>query len=188
MGHHCLNRAILGGLALLAAVLVAKAAEKPHKLTTVSLRKMADSLAAVIAANHEVYVREITRRPGPDMPQKETALPGHARFLRMVQAEIQTKGAEFSYVLRSPWPIDESHGPQTAIEQEGLSFVVKTPKENRYAEETLGGRSYFTAVYPVIATQKACVDCHNHHPSSPRRDFRPGDVMGATVVRVPLEF
>ena len=32
------------------------------------------------------------------------------------------------------------------------------------------------------------MECHNQHPRSPRRDFKLNDVMGAIVVRVPLEF
>ena len=52
----------------------------------------------------------------------------------------------------------------------------------------LGGRSYFTAIYPDRASLTSCADCHNRHPDSPRRDFKTGDVMGALVIRVPLEF
>jgi len=57
-----------------------------------------------------------------------------------------------------------------------------------YTEEELGGRSFFTAVYAERAALTSCVDCHNLQPGSPRRDWKTGDVMGAVVVRVPLEF
>jgi hypothetical protein len=33
---------------------------------------------------------------------------------------------------------------------------------------------------------KACVDCHNNHPNSPRRDFKLNDVMGAIVITFPV--
>ena len=62
------------------------------------------------------------------------------------------------------------------------------PEENYYTEELLGGRSYFTAIYADRATLPSCVECHNQHARSPRHDFKLNDVMGAMVVRVPLEF
>jgi len=40
----------------------------------------------------------------------------------------------------------------------------------------------------VLVELPSCVECHNPHPRSPKRDFKSGDVMGALVVRVPLEF
>ena len=57
-----------------------------------------------------------------------------------------------------------------------------------YFNRLLGGRSYFTAIYADRATLPSCVSCHNQQPRSPKKDFKLGDVMGAIVVRVPLEF
>ncbi len=109
-------------------------------------------------------------------------------MLRSAAQNIQKGGAEFSYALRSLWPINENSGPQTDAEQTGLEYVRRHPGENYYTEELLGGRGYFTALYADRATLSCCVDCHNQHPRSPRRDFKLNEVMGAVVVRVPLEF
>ncbi len=179
------------------AVLAAEnAADKAHKLQSVSIRKMADSLHAVIAADRQAYVELLGRQLEADAPglratanqQARQGLPGHARMLRQAAASIQQKGAEFSYTLRSLWPIDPSNGPQTQVEEAGLQALVQHPEQPFYSEEELGGRSYFTAIYADRATLRACVDCHNRHPRSPRADFKDGEVMGAIVVRVPLEF
>lgn len=190
-------------LALLAAVLgavvaggVAQPADKSHKLQSVSLRKMADSLHAVIAADRAVYSRVIVERlaleksklaVGQDYEAAD-CLPVHAQMLRLAARSIQQEGAEFSYTLRSLWPINPSHGPQTEIERQGLEAVARAAGTNFYREELLGGRSYFTAIYPDRATSPSCVDCHNRHASSPRHDFRTNEVMGAIVIRIPLEF
>jgi hypothetical protein len=32
-----------------------------------------------------------------------------------------------------------------------------------------------------------CVECHNKHPDTPKRDFKIGDVMGGVVIRIPVE-
>jgi hypothetical protein len=183
--------------ALLLALLVwGRPEEKSHKLTTVSPRKMADSLAAVIAADRKVYSELIVQRLyrlEPRLPvsedwQEAHGLPVPAQMLHTAEREVQKAGAEFSYTLRSLWPINEKYGPQTQAEQTGLEFVVGHPGENYYTEELLGGRSYFTAIYADQAQLPCCIECHNQHPRSPRHDFKLKDVMGAIVVRVPLEF
>jgi hypothetical protein len=168
-----------GLVAATAAWLTARSEEPSHKLTTVSTRKLADSVHAVLAAEQQVYAERIA-------PQSGT--PAHAEMLRTVAQKIQTGGAEFSFTLRSLTPINPNNGPQTEAEQAGLERVAAHPEENFYTEEQLGGRSYFTAVYAERAALNSCVACHNQHPHSPRHDFKPGDVMGAIVVRVPLEF
>ncbi|ACB76224.1 Tll0287-like domain-containing protein [Opitutus terrae] len=166
------------------AVGLLRADEKAHKLTTVSTRKMADSLHAIIAADQRAYAELVAKSQGAAAER----LPTHAQQLRQAAQAIQKKGAEFSYTLRSLTPINPNNGPQSDVEQTGLDFVAQHPEENYYREEELGGRSYFTAVYAERATLASCVECHNQHAGSPRRDWKAGDVMGAVVVRVPLEF
>jgi len=158
------------------------AEEKAHKLQTVSLRKMADSLHAVIAANRQIEAELRAAEP------TRSTRPVHAEVLRRANLSIQQHGAEFSYTLRSLHPINPSAGPQTEVEQRGLEAVARQSSEPFMTEETLGGRSYFTAVYADRATLASCVECHNTHPKSPKRNHQTGEVMGAIVVRIPLEF
>jgi hypothetical protein len=109
-------------------------------------------------------------------------------LLRQASEAIQSKGAEFHYVLRSLWPINPKNAPETEIEKKGLQAVLDHPEESFYSEESLGGRRYFTAVYADRAVVPSCASCHNQHPGSPKKNFKPGEVMGGLVVRVPLEF
>lgn len=159
-------------------------------------QEMADALHAVIAADREVYALHVVQRLQADEKvltasanwKQERALPLPSQMLRMGSQVVQQKGAEFHYVLRSLWPINPKDAPETATEKTGLQFVAAHPETNYYAEESLGGRRYFTAVYPDITLSAACADCHNQHQQSPKRDFRVGEVMGGVIVRVPLEF
>jgi hypothetical protein len=184
------------GAALWAALAIGASSQKSHKLTTFSPRKMADSLRAVIVADRLAYAQLIVQRLHADEHRltatedwrQAHGLPVHAQMLRHAAQQLQQKGAEFSYTLRSLWPINANHGPQTQVEQEGLRFVAAHPDQNYYTEELLGGRSYFTAIYADRAVLPSCLDCHNQHPRSPRRDFKTNEVMGALVIRLPLEF
>jgi hypothetical protein len=188
---------VLAGAALLGVALGAgDAPDKAHALKSVSLRKMADSLHAIIAADRQAYSELIIQRLDADEKRiaattdwrESHGLPVHAQMLRHAARSIQKEGAEFSYTLRSLWAINAAARPQTEAEQAGLEAVAKNPDRPFYTEEELGGRSYFTAIYADRATLPSCVACHNAHPQSPKKDFKPGDVMGAIVVRVPLEF
>lgn len=172
-----------------------KKPEASQPVVTFKPREMADALHAVIAADREVYARQVVQRvaEGQNASASEAWKtngfpPLHAQMLRLASESVQQKGAEFHYVLRSLWPINSKDAPETATEKTGLQYLLDHPDSNYYSEESLGGRRYFTAVYPDRAIVPACFDCHNQHPNSPRRDFKPGDIMGGMVVRVPLEF
>lgn len=187
---------LTAGVLVLVTLAATNSDEKSHKLKSVSIRKMADSLHAVIAADRQTYAELIVQRLDADEQRiaaaenwrQEHCLPVHAQMLRHSAQDIQKAGAEFSYTLRSLWPINKSNGPQTQVEQAGLEAVAKNPDQPFYSEEELGGRSYFTALYADRAALPSCIACHNRHPGSPKKDFKQGEVMGAIVVRVPLEF
>src|SRR6476646_10859633 len=67
------------------------------------------------------------------------------------------------------------------IEQEGLEAVAKDPSQPHVGLLKAGHRLIFRAVYADKAVSKACVSCHNSHPSSPRKDFKLNDVMGGII-------
>jgi hypothetical protein len=90
-------------------------------------------------------------------------------------------------VLRALKPVAGRNAPETEFERRGLEAVAKDPNQPYYGEELLGGRWYFSAVYPEIATHAACTDCHNQLKQSPKKDYKPGEVMGGLVIRVALE-
>jgi hypothetical protein len=147
----------------------------PPSNGAISPQNQADALHFVIAADRELYCREYIahQTEGGSSPTAES---------------IQNKGAEFSYALRSLHPSDPRNEPQTELEQRGLAFVASHPTQNYYGQEMLGGRPYFTAVYPDIPAVAACVDCHNRRSASIPHRYQVGEAMGGIVVRVPLEF
>jgi len=171
-------------------------ATPPPSNGAISPRDQADALHLVIAADREMYCRSYTAAqaggaPSPNVPaggKPSESWPLPCEMFRRAAESIQSKGAEFSYALRSLRPIDPRNGPQTELEQRGLAFVVSHPGQNYYGGEMLGGRRYFTAVYPDIPAAAACVDCHNRRSASAQQRHQVGEIMGGVVVRVPLEF
>jgi hypothetical protein len=156
---------------------------------------VADAIHAVIEADRTAYAQKVVNRlqneqgviKATEHWQDEKTLPLPAQMLRMGAENAQKKGARFSYALLSPWPINKKNGAATDAERKGLAAVTQNPKQNFYAEEQLGDRKFFTAVYADVAVAEACVACHNEHKDSPRKDFKLGDVLGGIVVRIPLD-
>ena len=160
----------------------------------VTPQAMTDALFAVISADRAVYTREVVNRlqnekvvKATEKYQDEKALPLPAMMLRMGAEHAKKTDSSFSYGLLSLWPINKQNGAKTDVEKEGLQFVVDNAGKNFYKEEMLGDKKYFTAVYADKGVVEACVNCHNEHKDSPKKDFKVGDTMGAVVIRVPLK-
>jgi uncharacterized protein DUF3365 len=159
----------------------------------ISPQKMADAIYTVVAADRGVYTREVVNRlQNEDKVLKASAhfkddrtLPLPAQMMRMGAEAVQKADKGFTYALLSPWAINRQNAPVTSVEKEGLARVTASGASFA-AEETLGDRRYFTAVYPDKAVSEACVKCHNDNADSPRHDFKVGDVMGGVVVRIPI--
>ena len=160
----------------------------------VSARQMADALHAVMEADRTVYTRNVVNRlqneeqliKASEHWKDEKALPLPAQMFRMGSEMAAEKNSDFSYSLLSLWPVNKQNDPRTDAERTGLQFIVDNKGQNYYTDEVLGGKTYFTAVYPDVAVAQACIACHNGHKDSPRTDFQLDDVMGGVVVRIPV--
>jgi hypothetical protein len=155
-------------------------------------KMMADALHAVMESDRVVYTRQVVNRLQQEKVIKasehwkdDKALPLPAQMFRMGSEMVAEKTKDFTYALLSLWAVNKQNLPKTDVEKAGLEAVA-AKKEPYYGEETLGGKKYFTAVYPDVAVAEACVMCHNGHDDSPRTDFKMGDTMGGVVVRIPL--
>lgn len=158
-------------------------------------KTVADALHAVLAADREVYASNVVNRLANEEKvikatehwKDDKSLPLPAQVFRMGSELVSEQGNTFSYALLSLWPINKKNEAKTEGEKNGLQFVVDHPEQNYYGEEELGGKRYFTAVYADKAVSEACSSCHNNHADSPRTDFKPNDVMGGIVIRIPIE-
>ena len=153
-----------------------------------------DSLFAVMSSDRAVYTQKVVNRLQNDEKvikasehfEDDKALPLPAQMFRFGSEMVAEKTDKFSYQLLSLWPINKQNEPKTEVEKKGLEFISANPGQNFYADEELGGKKYFTAVYADKAVAPACVTCHNDHKDTPKKDFKIGDTMGGVVIRVPI--
>lgn len=197
MTHAHTSKSLLGKLtlgAIGAGLMLASATTQAEESAGWSYKEIADSLHMIMESDRTVYTKLIVNRlqnkekviKASEHWEDDKALVLPAQMFRYGSEMVQEKGAGFTYALLSEWPINSQNAAVTDVEKEGLAAIGKS-KKPYYAEETLGGKKYFTAVYPDKAVAPACITCHNAHKDSPRTDFKMGEVMGGVVLRLPMK-
>lgn len=109
--------------------------------------------------------------------------PLPALFLRETSANIEKSEVELGLYLGSDYPISQANmfkGIQKKKFEE-----LKTNKKPVYFYDEDTKRNY--AMFPDYAVGKACVNCHNEHKESPKKDWELNDIMGATTWSVPMD-
>jgi signal transduction histidine kinase len=93
-------------------------------------------------------------------------------------------GARLYSAYPFPWRRDVG-GPQDTFEMEALTTLQANPDVPFFSFES--DRETPRLRYAVADRMRvSCVDCHNSHPDSPKRDWRTGDVRGVLAVTTPL--
>jgi hypothetical protein len=185
------------GVAAVGSALVAGfsgCGEEKAVSTGITPQRMSDALHVIMASDRAVYTQKVVNRlvkedkviKASEHWTDDKALPLPAQMFRMGAEMVAKKTSDFSYSLISSWPINKQNAPKTKAEKDGLAFIEANPGQNFYGEEELGGKKYFTALYADPAVAPACIDCHNEHKDSPRKDFKMGETMGGVVIRIPL--
>jgi len=154
---------------------------------------VANYVHSVIEANRTFYTIHIVERlqakgvvTAAENWRVTDTLPLPAQFLRE-SADLATKtGSKIDYRLISLWPINKQNGPVDDFERTGLKEVLAQQERAYTGTITRDGERYFRAIYADKAVSQACIGCHNVHPNSPKKDFKPNDVMGGIVISIPL--
>jgi hypothetical protein len=154
---------------------------------------VADYVHDIIEADRSLYSSVVVERMqkksivhATENWNQQDGLPLPAQLLQMAGRHIAEKGRGIRFRLVSLWPIYERNSPATEFERQGLQAVLKNPDEPFMGVIKSGKLRYYQAIYADKAVTQACVDCHNKHPLSPKRDFQPKAVMGGIVITIPL--
>lgn len=155
---------------------------------------VADYIHAVIEADRSLYTTHVVDRMqetgtviASEGWKKRNALPLPAQMLLLAGLKVGESGLGLQYRLASLFPIYERNGPTTDFEREGLQAVEKDPSQPYTGVISRGDKRYFKAIYADKAVSKACVNCHNTHILSGKRDRKVGDVMGGVIISFPLD-
>ena len=182
------------GITLIALALIFIGTTETRGQDGVPPELVAAYVHAVIEADRTLYTNLVVQR----MQQEgiviasqhwkvRSQLPLPAQMLLFAGLEVEGMGTGLKYRLASLWPLEEENGPANVFEKTGLEVVADDPSEVYSGTIQRGKLKYFKAIYADTAVSSACVECHNGHLLSPKRDFKLGDVMGGVIISFPIE-
>jgi PAS domain S-box-containing protein len=120
---------------------------------------------------------------------KERTIPLPATLTIEIGERVgKGRGSEGAIVkLLSDFPFPHRQGRKLdKFEQEAITHMRVTEGEPFWRIEKYDGR---TSIRLAVADrmEKSCVECHNSHPDSPKRDWKLGEVRGILEVIRPLD-
>jgi hypothetical protein len=149
----------------------------------VSQDVVAKYILASAKAFRAVYVKGVIEqakkagvKPNENWTKDDHAIMLPAQFVKAAGSEIK----DFELGLIGLTPIYKSNLPKTDAEANALKQMVADPNKTVL---TFADGNQFKGLAADFAIVQSCADCHNSHPSSPKKDFKKGDLMGAIVVR-----
>jgi hypothetical protein len=149
---------------------------------------------AVIKADRKLYTTEIVNRlrtigvaNASEHWELEKTLMLPAQFLQHSGKLAAEDGSGVRYRLIGLWPIYQRNAPASDLERSALESLRKNPNLPVTGIVKNGRKQYFQAIYADLAVSQVCIDCHNRHTLSRKRDFKLNDVMGGVAITIPLE-
>ena len=140
-------------------------------------------ILAIAKAFRTVYAKQVVAQaarsnvnPDEDWTKDDHAIMLPAQFLKAAGRELE----DFELSLIGLTPIYKENLPKTKAEENALKKLMANPATGML---TFEDGNQFKGMAVALAIANSCVTCHNAHPTSPKRDFKKGDVMGAIVVR-----
>ncbi|MBW4651431.1 MAG: DUF3365 domain-containing protein [Kastovskya adunca ATA6-11-RM4] len=124
-----------------------------------------------------------------DYATQENAIPLPATYLLELAKRLSEKNQGMSVRLYSDFPFpsrNKEGGPKDDFEWDALSALRKNSDQHFVHIEQFHGRRALRYAQADIM-QASCVECHNTHPSSPKTDWKVGDVRGILEVTIPLD-
>jgi hypothetical protein len=196
------RRPVPGGLlaaGLLAPVvaLIALSLLSAHLVRASALDSAAQQAELLEAANNE-YSRVVERVEKANYAVNKTVPPTPgtvplsipATFLHDLGEEIgrtSRTGIQVRQYSDYPFPWRTDGGARDEFERAALQRLRASKGEETFHEFTrIDGRRVVRYAQARVM-QRSCVECHNTHPQSPRKNWHVGDVRGVLVIIRPLE-
>lgn len=153
-------------------------------------------LSLVISEFRTLYTSEVVEKVAPhgidathDYRQHSKAIPLPATMSIELADAIASKTGKESARLYSDFPFPwrtKDGGPRDDFERTALLELRKNPNQPYFRfEDYQGGPVLRYATADLM--RPACIRCHNNLPTSPKKDWKVGDVRGVLEINLPIE-
>jgi serine phosphatase RsbU (regulator of sigma subunit) len=158
------------------------------------LTQRARSLHTQIMADRGYYAKVIVPRLielggtiGPDYKPVHGRFPLPATFVREVSEITASHKNGYTANLISPWAINKDKGLKDQFQRDAFDYLTKNLTGQFVQTDTIEGRAVMRVLMADVASAQSCVDCHNAHAQSPKRDFKLHDLMGGLEIIMPVD-
>jgi hypothetical protein len=196
--RHPLPAALLAaGLLAPAVALVVLSLLSARLVRSSALESAAQQAELLETANNE-YSRIVTGVEQAHYPVNKTVPPTPgtvplsipATFLHDVGqqlAQTSRTGVQVRQYSDYPFPWRTEGGPRDEFERAALLLLRQSQGRETAHEFTEIGGQRVVRYAQARVMKRTCVECHNSHPQSPRKDWKEGDVRGVLVITRPLD-
>lgn len=164
--------------------LVFTLAEQGARLQSETLEEVRTLYTSDVVEKVRSHGIEVTH----DYQSKDKAIPLPATLtieLARRIGEHNASGLQARLYSDHPFPWRKDGGPRDAFERDALSTLRRDPSQPFIRTEIVHGR--LSIRYAVADRMRAqCIACHNSHPSSPKTDWKEGDVRGVLEITRPI--
>ncbi len=176
---------IIGPLELLSTRLVENIAVSDAKLYAEAVAQFRTIYSSEIVKKAQDFGMKISH----DVHEDPQAIPLPATLSILLGKRIgeSAHGGVTKLVSPYPFPFREGTGGlRDSFEVEAWNYLQKTPMGSYHRFEMIDEKMVLRyATADVMAS--SCVECHNQHPLSPKRDWKVGDVRGILEVIRPVD-
>jgi serine/threonine protein kinase len=200
LGRWCRRNPLAAGLLLAVSLSSAFGLWELSRLSEYLVRTSALESAAqqseILDEVNNVYSAEVVERvklkgveATHDYAERKDTIPLPATLTIDLGKHVSARsesGVQVRLYSDYPFRSRRDGGPKDDFEREALAWLPHHPAEPFYRFEEYQGRPvlrYATA----RRMQETCVQCHNSHPDSTKRDWQVGDVRGVLEIIRPLD-
>jgi methyl-accepting chemotaxis protein len=131
-------------------------------------------------------VKDGALKASHDHKNNPKAIPIPATFVHDLSEAFKDKPT--TIVLFSPFPFPGRKDRQLdAFQQQAWEFLSKNPDSIFSRTEERNGRQVVRVAVPDKMSGPACVNCHNSDPTSPKLDWKIGDLRGVLEVTSAID-
>jgi HAMP domain-containing protein len=178
-----------------AALICAIAAYAPREVVRTALREAlirGEQTAKQLQTLRSFYSDQVVAKAtkagvvaSPAYRADSTTIPVPTTFILDVAEKFRENGFIVRLVSPYPWP-GRKDRVLDDFQTEAWEQLKLNPGGIWSRQEQLDGREVLR-VAVADSMQASCVTCHNSHPSSPKKDWKLGDVRGLIEVVQPME-
>jgi len=125
-----------------------------------------------------------------DYVSRHNAIPLPISFINLLAEKIDRKASGVRAMLYSPYPfpwrVKERESQTNQFERDAWDYLSKYPDQiySRFETSASGTRLRY-ATADIMLPQ--CVDCHNSHADTPKKNWKVGEVCGVLSISLPLD-